>query len=720
MRGWKLWTCVFHFMLFGLIAERAIAGPPLTTIQDVIYKADGTRFNGVAYIEWKSFETPNQVPIGSQSLTVAIVDGNLRVRLVPTTNSSTGGYYHVRYHSDGRVQFSEMWAVPPSSTAINLSTVRAAASQQTGGGILAPAALSIAEVTGLTEELAARPVRGLSYASNRAIRSGSTGALEAVAGNLTDCVRVDGTSTPCGSGGGDTYAGPGFVDGETPSGAINGTNTVFTLSGSPSPALSLELYRNGIYLTQGIDYSLSANSITMLAGATPTPGDVFVARYRTASASNPTSAAGGALTGNYPNPQIAAGVISNVNIAAVAGIVESKLALNFPTHTSANDPTAAEKAALSGTAGAPSATNKYVTTSDGRMSDARTPLAHPLLGVNHSDTTAGTVARGDLIVGQGASPTWSKLSLGAAGRCLTSNGVDAIWNTCLYTGFQAGAIPFVNPSGILSENIFQLRWDTSNRRLSVGSSLSDATVNIHDQAGTTGMVVRSGTQQGNTPLTRWQNPSGVDLATMQPDGTWAGTAVQVSPTVARAPWRDAGLAVDPASRVDGDSWYNSAVKARKTHEAGQTHTATQVICAEEGTANSTTSAQVLAACALPAGFLQAGDRIEVLVDAEQTGPFVPWNLRLQWGSTQLMQRAMGVGDVYLTVRGQASLHSGGTTLAAQHHNANGATLSSIVPASDPFQAGLSLLVSGWLNSTAAGANVVVRNLTIIRHPAQVN
>jgi hypothetical protein len=706
-------------MLFGLIAERVIAGPPLTTIQDVIYKADGTRFNGVAYIEWKSFETPNQVPIGTQSLTVAIVDGNLRVRLVPTTNSSTTGYYHVRYHSDGRIQFSEMWAVPPSTTAINLSTVRSAATQQTGGGILAPAAVSIGEVTGLTEELAARPVRGAGYASNRTIRSGVAGALEAVTGNLTDCVRVDGTSAPCGTESGG-YTGPGFVDGETPSGAINGSNTVFGLSSQPSPALSLELYRNGIYLTQGVDYNLSANSITMLSGAVPSTGDVLTARYRTAAASNPTSAAGGALTGNYPNPQIAAGVISNVNIAGVAGIVESKLALNFPTHTSANDPTAAEKAALSGTAGAPSATNKYVTTSDGRLTDARTPLAHSLLGAQHSDTSAGTVARGDLIVGQGASASWTKLALGSAGRCLTSNGVDAIWNTCLFTGFQPGAIPFVNASGSLSENIFQLRWDGSNRRLSVGSSLADMTLNVQDQTGTTGLLVRAGAQQGNSPLTRWQDPSGVDLATIQPDGAWVGTAVQVSPSVARAPWRDAGLAVDPTSRVDGDSWYNSASKTRKTHQAGQSHTTSQVICSEEGSANSTTTAQVLASCALPAGFLQAGDRIEIAVDAEQTGTFVPWNLRVQWGSTQMMQRAMGIGDVSLAVRGQASLHSGGTTLTAQHHNANGAMLATIVPASDPFQAGLSVLVSGWLNSTAAGSGVVVRSITIIRHPVQIN
>jgi hypothetical protein len=719
MRGSKLWTCLFHFFLFGLLAEHIIAAPPLTTIQDVIYKADGTRFNGVAYIEWKAFVTPNQVPIGTQTLTISIVDGNLTVRLVPTTNSSTGGYYEVRFYSDGRIQFSERWAVPPSANPINLSTVRAATSQVNGGVTLAPAALSIGDIPNLTEELAARPVRGLGYASNRALRSGAGGVLEAITGNLTDCVRVDGTSSPCASNSG-SYTGPGFVDGETPTGLVNGSNTVFSLASQPSPATSLALYRNGVYLTQGLDYTLSADSITMLAGATPTTGDILKASYRTAAAGNPTSTAGGALTGNYPNPQIAAGVISNSNISSVAGIVESKLALNFPTHSSANDPSAAEKAALSGTAGAPSATNKFVTANDGRLTDARTPLGHPLLSANHSDTTAGAVARGDLIVGQGQSPAWSKLSLGSAGRCLTSNGVDAIWNTCLYTGFQAGAIPFVNASGNLSENIFQLRWDASNRRLSVGSSLADATANVHDLTGTTGLIVRAGASQDNQALTRWQDPSGVDLATVQPDGTVSGLAVQVTPTASRAPWRDAGLAADPASRVDGDSWYNTTVKARKTYETGQTHTVSQVICAEEGVSNDMNTAQVIATCSLPPGFLRAGDRLEVMVDAEQVGPSVPWNLRVQWGATQWMQRALGVGETSLFVRGQASLHSGGATLAAQHFNGAGAMLIGVLPASDPFQAGLVVVVSGWVNTISTGSSVAVRNLTVIRHPAQVN
>jgi len=45
-------------------------------------------------------------------------------------------------------------------------------------------------------------------------------------------------------------------------------------------------------------------------------------------------------------------------------------------HSNANDPTSDQKAALAGTSGTPSATNKYVTNDDARNSDARTPVSH--------------------------------------------------------------------------------------------------------------------------------------------------------------------------------------------------------------------------------------------------------------------------------------------------------------------------------------------------------
>ena len=77
-----------------------------------------------------------------------------------------------------------------------------------------------------------------------------------------------------------------FVDGEVPKGTIDGRNPSFTLSFAPSPQVSLQLYRNGLLLALGVDYLLSGNTITFLAGAIPQaglngqPGDSLLAIYR--------------------------------------------------------------------------------------------------------------------------------------------------------------------------------------------------------------------------------------------------------------------------------------------------------------------------------------------------------------------------------------------------------------------------------------------------------
>jgi hypothetical protein len=95
-----------------LLAWPALAGPPLTTIEDVLYKADGTRFNGLVNIAWTSFEAPDQTAIATQMATVKVVNGRLYVRLVPSTLSNPEIFYTVTYNSDGLVQFTETWSVP--------------------------------------------------------------------------------------------------------------------------------------------------------------------------------------------------------------------------------------------------------------------------------------------------------------------------------------------------------------------------------------------------------------------------------------------------------------------------------------------------------------------------------------------------------------------------------------------------------------------------------
>lgn len=256
-----------------LCAGAAWAQPALTTIQDILYKADGTRFSGLAIVRWNSFISADGSNISAQNLTARVVDGQLRVQLVPTTNALTGATYQVVYNSEGEIQFEETWAVPPSGTALKVKDVRIATAGAAPGGVTA-SPLTEADITGLTADLEARPVKGPGYSSSRAVAVNETGALETVLGNPADCVRVDGTSGPCGE------PAPVFVDSETPGGIVDGTNLTFVLSGNPQPVSSLALYRNGIFQKAAFDFSLSGNSLTFVSGAAPQIGDTLLASYR--------------------------------------------------------------------------------------------------------------------------------------------------------------------------------------------------------------------------------------------------------------------------------------------------------------------------------------------------------------------------------------------------------------------------------------------------------
>ncbi|MBS1827681.1 MAG: hypothetical protein JST93_20370 [Acidobacteria bacterium] len=704
------------------------AQPQLTTIDDVIYRADGSRFDGTALVEWRSFLLADYTTVAAYSKSVRVVNGSLRVSLAPTTTSSSGSHYQVRYVSNGRLLYMEYWGVPPSTSTLKLKDVRLAgppmpSQDQTGGQAND---VTIPDVTGLADELSARAKKGIGFQPSHAAVINSAGELVAAIGEPADCVRVDGTSGPCSSG--SAPAGPSFVDNETPAGLINGSNATFTLANPPDPATSLLLYRNGLLQRVSLDYTLAGNIITFLTAATPQTGDVIAASYRLTGVSGesgngePAGQAGGALTGYYPAPSIASGAISDSHIATSAAIQESKLALNFATHSNASDPSPEQKSALTGTAGTPSSGNRYVTNQDPRLADARTPVAHNLLSASHGDTTAGTVSRGDLIVGLGTTPTsWTRLPLGGANRCLISNGFDAVWNACLYTGFPTGAVPFVDSSGNLSHNQSRLSWDNATRRLAIGAGSPTATLSVHDASagdGVTSVAVRAGENQQTTPLQRWQNNSAADIARVESDGTLLASAVQATSTAARAAWQETGTATDPPAPTAGSAWFNTSEESRKTREGAQTHTLPQVICSIAGTSTTSTSLTTLGSCTVPAGMLRSGDRIEIRADLSHEGSSTAFSVALSWGSVYLTARS-GVGsessmavkaEVFPSSQLYWNWQSWGTSTTM--FSGGGSNTS-------PPSGNILIEVKGQM-STSTAETLTLRNLAVVRLPAQSN
>ncbi len=267
-------------------AGAAMGQPTLTTIQDILYRANGTRYNGTMFIRWSSFQAGDMSNIATANLTLPIVNGVLRVQLVPTTTASAGAQYNITFNNQGRNQFTQVWAVPPSPVPLRMRDVLVSQ-----GTVVGPAPVTnpvqISDVVGLANALALLPAKGAGFALGRAAVINQSGQIDAATGNLGDCVRVDGTSGPCGSGSGAGGLLPLFSDGEIPAGAINGSNPLFTLNFLPSPETSLDLYRNGLLLKAGSDYVLSGNRVSFILGLAPQTGDQLLASYRYANPSNP-------------------------------------------------------------------------------------------------------------------------------------------------------------------------------------------------------------------------------------------------------------------------------------------------------------------------------------------------------------------------------------------------------------------------------------------------
>jgi hypothetical protein len=218
---------------------------------------------------------------------------------------------------------------------------------QTGGivigsggtvGILS-STITIRDVVGLTNALALRPVMGTAFAESRAAIVNSLGGIDGAAGTLSDCVHVDGTSGSCGAA-----SVVAFVDSEVPAGNVDGTNTLFTLTPAPFPRSSVAVWRDGLFLTPGVNFTVSGSALTFAGSATPQIGDIILASYRTAAVSgvnfSDAETPGGTVNGtnatftlaNIPNPAASLTLYRNgLHLEAVADYTLSGSTITFVT-----------------------------------------------------------------------------------------------------------------------------------------------------------------------------------------------------------------------------------------------------------------------------------------------------------------------------------------------------------------------------------------------------
>lgn len=273
---------MFSFRRWLLLAALALgsqlaAQPPLTTVQDILYTANGSLFNGVVTITWTTFEASDTSNISGAVTTVPITNGNLFVQLAPTTTANPAASYAVKYNGEHRTQFAETWIVAPSTMPLRVRDVRLPPGAVTTQGPPAVTLIPISDVVGLQSALNLLLSMGPNFGVARTAVINASGSIDGAIGNLTDCVHVDGTSGVCGASG---SGGTGFVDAEIPAGTLNGVNATFTLANTPNPSSSTAVYRNGLLLKQTGDYTITTNTILFVTGAIPQPADSLLVSYR--------------------------------------------------------------------------------------------------------------------------------------------------------------------------------------------------------------------------------------------------------------------------------------------------------------------------------------------------------------------------------------------------------------------------------------------------------
>lgn len=207
----------------------------------------------------REVEPPTSVAaISGSSTTVTGADGISRSRILVSWDPPidgfvlNGGHMEVRYErvtSPAGTVWTGLPNVDPSVTQVYIDGV-------TDGQQYVVQVRAVNAAGSSSDWVAAPPVTVSGTASvipPATIGQGGATTGQVLVWNGTAWV----PTTPTGGGG-----SGGSIFGEIPSGTMNGTNKVFTLSQSPNPPNSLLLFLNGIEQHPGVDYTLSGATIT--------------------------------------------------------------------------------------------------------------------------------------------------------------------------------------------------------------------------------------------------------------------------------------------------------------------------------------------------------------------------------------------------------------------------------------------------------------------------
>ncbi|MEO5936628.1 MAG: hypothetical protein ABIP81_05395, partial [Terriglobales bacterium] len=108
--------CLLLMVLSG-VAILFATPPTMTTISDVVYRANGQPAAGTIVVSWPAFNTADNKPVAAGVLSIQIgAEGTVNFALVPNEGGDPGGtYYKAIYKLTDGTTFTEYWVVPATS-----------------------------------------------------------------------------------------------------------------------------------------------------------------------------------------------------------------------------------------------------------------------------------------------------------------------------------------------------------------------------------------------------------------------------------------------------------------------------------------------------------------------------------------------------------------------------------------------------------------------------
>jgi hypothetical protein len=122
--------CVCILSASALVGQglemRAWAGTPsMTTVSDIVYRADGTTASGSVIISWPPFVTADGIAVAAGTKAVRLgSDGTILVQLAPNAGATPTTYYSAIYQLSDNTVRTEFWSIPTASPA-TIAMIRA-------------------------------------------------------------------------------------------------------------------------------------------------------------------------------------------------------------------------------------------------------------------------------------------------------------------------------------------------------------------------------------------------------------------------------------------------------------------------------------------------------------------------------------------------------------------------------------------------------------------